>query len=472
MVGLIKNFFPFNGKIGFDCAKYVKEEAKEIEKRCEMFGKLYLEVGGKLFDDFHAARVLPGYEFDAKVNQLKEKGILLEFVVVFSAKYLEEGKRSSVGLSYRDFSLKMADELEELGFRVDTFVINAWRNERAAMTFKRYLERKDKAVFIRPFIKGYPKDISLIASEEGFGKPPFIETKSKVVVIVAPGPGSGKMSVALTMLYQDAIKKRCAGYAKIETFPVWNLPISSPINMAYEAATADLGDYNVIDPFEKEVGGMAVNYNRDVEAFPILRTIITNLLPKNHPMQNCLSPTRMGVNRVKDGIVDLKLCEEASKQEIVRRYFWYVEKMKRGQCGEKVVNRAREVMKKAGVGIGIRDVAVRARKMRGKGVVIKFSDGGFVSAKEHCYVSGVSSLLAKLCRVRISKHVLSAAENMHCLTGKGLSAKSMLGIMSFMGKDVCEIGERLFGAEMHANYLLDEEEKELLKTMGVHVTCG
>ncbi len=468
---MIKNFFQFDGRIGFDSAKYVKEEAKEIEKRCEQFGKLYLEVGGKLFDDFHAARVLPGYKFDNKIDVLKQIRKSLEFVVVVSAKDLEEGKRSSVGLSYRDFSLKMADELEQLGFRVDTFVINAWRNEKAALRFKRYLEKMDKVVYVRPFIEGYPYDVPVITSKKGFGKEPFIETKSKVVVVVAPGPGSGKLFIALTMLYQDVVRKRGAGYSKIETFPVWNLPLSSPINIAYEAATADLGDYNVIDPFEKEMGRIAVNYNRDVEVFPILKKIVRSFLPSNHPMHQYLSPTRMGVNKIKEGIVDLELCEKASKQEIVRRYFWYLEGMKRGDCGEKVVNRAREVMKKAGVGIGERDVAVRARRMKGKGVVIKLEDGRFVSAKGFGKITAISSLLAKLCRVKISKKVLSAAENMYCLTGKELSGKAMLGIMSFMGKDVCEIGKELWSAEMHANYLLDKEEKELLMTMGVHITC-
>ncbi len=458
--------YPFKGKIGFDNSTYVREEVNALKERVERFGKLYLEVGGKLMHDEHAARVLPGYVSDAKMQVLSQLKKDLEFVVVISAKDLEMGKRSSVGFSYRELALRMADDLERKGFVVDRFVINAFRGEPAAKRFAGFLEKRGKEVYLRPFIPGYPENLDLIASDKGFGAEPFIRTKAKIVVVVAPGPGSGKMSVALTMLYQDAVKGRGAGYAKIETFPVWNLPLDSPINLAYEAATADLGDYNVVDPYEKKFGRIAVNYNRDVEAFKVLERIVQELLPEHHPMRACRSPTAMGINEIKKGITDLELCESAARAEINRRYFWFLEGARRGLYAESVVERAKKVMEKARVGFEEREVVEKARRMKARGVAF-FFDGKVLTAKAKPEVSALAVLLAKAVGAKVGKKWVEIGKRMKALSGKGLMAEGALALLCSHRKDLPDLS----GVDAHANFLVEEEEKAWLKALGVILTC-
>ena len=308
-------------KIGFDNEKYIKLQSENIRKRIDKFGgKLYLEFGGKLFDDTHASRVLPGFQPDSKLKMLLELKDQAEIVIAVSADALDTSKRrGDSGITYDMEVLRLIDMFRSVGLYVGSVVIT--RNSgysKAAESLKNNLEAHGIRVFKHYFIKGYPQDIPLIISDEGFGKNDYIETERPLVVITAPGPGSGKLATCLSQLYHENLRGVRAGYAKFETFPVWNLPLKHPVNLAYEAATADLSDVNMIDPFHMEAyNRVAVNYNRDVESFPILSSIFRKI-SGTCPYE---SPTDMGVNLVGDCISDDEVCREASKQEVIRRYF-------------------------------------------------------------------------------------------------------------------------------------------------------
>jgi len=463
-------WFSFFGEKGFDNALYVQKETEGVVERVKKFKKLYLEVGGKLFEDHHAARVLPGYEFNAKISVLKNvmsKGYTLEFVIVLSAADIEAGKESSIGLSYEEFAFDMRKWLKAEGFGCDVFVVNAYRGEKAVKVFKERAESKGARVYIRPYISHYPHNLKKIASQHGFGRKPYIETNADVVVVVAPGPGSGKMATALTMLYQDVLREKRSGYAKIETFPVWNLPLSSPINIAYESSTADLGDYNRIDPFYKQKYGVeSVNYNRDVEAFPILKKLIERLLPRDHPMRECDSPTEMGINHIKDAITDMAVCEQAARLEIVRRYFEFYEKWKRGRLPLKVVQRASEVMKSADLEPESREVVARARAV--KGAAIKTADGRLVEASDSVDMTPCAQCVLKALNLEFNvEHVLKTLVD----SGLKMSARDVLLLFYVGGGNVKQALDVLWGADMHHVGLVHPHEKDVLKEYGVHITC-
>ena len=320
-------------KIGFDNDKYLKMQSEHIRERIGKFGgKLYLEFGGKLFDDYHASRVLPGFEPDSKLRLLKELSDQAEIVFAISAKDIEKNKiRGDLGITYDSDVIRLIGTYREQGLFVGSVVITQFSGQESALLFKHRLEKLNIPVYIHYNIPGYPANIPLIVSDEGYGKNDYIETSHPLVIVTAPGPGSGKMAVCLSQLYQDHQRGIDAGYAKFETFPIWNLPLKHPVNLAYEAATADLNDVNMIDPFHLEAyGETTVNYNRDVEIFPVLDAIFEKIYGEN-PYK---SPTDMGVNMVGNCICDDEVCQEASKQEIIRRYYSALNRMSSGDISE------------------------------------------------------------------------------------------------------------------------------------------
>ena len=306
-------------KIGFDNDKYLKMQSEHIRERIGQFGnKLYLEFGGKLFDDYHASRVLPGFEPDSKLRMLMQLSDQAEIVIVISANDIDKNKiRGDLGITYDEDVLRLMDEFSSRGLYVGSVCITQYSGQESADLFKKRLEKLGIRVYKLYLIPGYPSNTSFIVSDEGYGKNDYIETTRPLVVITAPGPGSGKMATCLSQLYHEYKRGVKAGYAKFETFPIWNLPLKHPVNLAYEAATADLNDVNMIDPFHLEAyGKTTVNYNRDVEVFPVVQAMFEKI------MGSCpyKSPTDMGVNMAGNCIVDDEVCQEASRQEIIRRY--------------------------------------------------------------------------------------------------------------------------------------------------------
>ena len=337
-------------KIGFNNDKYIEMQAQKIRERIDQFGgKLYLEFGGKLFDDYHASRVLPGFEPDTKIRMLESLKDEVEIVIIVSADDIEANKRrSDIGISYDEDALRLMDAFRNLGLYVGSIAITHFKGQPAAEAFQAKLESMGIKVYRTYMIEGYPSDINHIVSDEGFGKNEYIETERPLVVITAPGPGSGKLATALSQLYLEHKRGVAAGYAKFETFPVWNLPLKHPVNLAYEAATVDLDDRNIIDPFHLEAyDEITVNYNRDVETFPVLKAMMEKISGSS-PYQ---SPTDMGVNMVGYCIDDDEACREASKNEIVRRYFRAREDFKRTGQGKAEVEKLEILMKQADVDI-------------------------------------------------------------------------------------------------------------------------
>ena len=325
-------------KYGFDNDKYIRIQSEHIKERIAQFqGKLYLELGGKLFDDHHASRVLPGFQPDSKLRMLSQLSSQAEIVIVISAVDIEKNKvRQDLGITYNEDVLRLRNEFHNCGFMVGSVVITHFNGQSSASTYRRRLESLGIKTYYHYTIEGYPNNVALIDSDEGFGKNDYVETERPLVIVTAPGPGSGKMAVCLSQLYNEHKRGVCAGYAKFETFPVWNLPLKHPVNIAYEAATADLNDVNEIDPFHMEAyNDVAISYNRDVEIFPVLTSIFDGIYG-TCPYK---SPTDMGVNMLGFCITDDEVCREASKQEIIRRYYTAVNKMAMGAMNEAEVNK-------------------------------------------------------------------------------------------------------------------------------------
>ena len=344
---------------GFDTEKYLEIQSSEILKRVNNFDKLYLEFGGKICDDFHAARVLPGYDANAKIKMLEMIKDDSEIVFCISAKDIENGKmRADFGLNYEAVTLKSINDLRNFGLDVSAVVINRFSGEKKALKFKRYLENIGIRVYLQNEIEGYPADVDKIVSEEGYGKNPYVNTKKSIVVVTGAGPGSGKMSFCLSQLYHDNVRGMKSGFSKFETFPIWDLEIDHPVNIAYEAATADIGDVNMIDPFHLQANGVAaVNYNRDIENFPILKSIL-----KKIGMDIYASPTEMGVSKAKQGIIDDEVVREASKQEIIRRYFRYKKENLLGIVDKGVVDKVEKLMQELEINEDYRSVVGAARQ--------------------------------------------------------------------------------------------------------------
>ena len=351
-------------KIGFDTQKYLDAQVKRIMERVALFDKLYLEFGGKLRFDNHASRVLPGFQVDTKIKMLKKLGDDLEIIHCISAKDIDRRKvRRDFGLTYEDQILKDINDLAELGLAVSAVIINRFNGEQSALKFKQRLENRGIRVFIAYEIPNYLEDIDLVVSDEGYGKPEWVPTEKKIIVVTAPGPNSGKMSFAMSQVYQDRKRGIMSGFAKFETFPIWDLPVEHPVNIAYEAATADLGDYNCVDPWHlKAYGEESTNYNRDVENFVIMERIIERMVPDGDPMTEIKSPTDMGVNMANQGIIDDDVIQVASRQEVLRRYYQYKREYVEGNTTFDTMERMEKIMERVGVKPEDRDVATAANK--------------------------------------------------------------------------------------------------------------
>jgi len=388
-------------KIGFDSEKFILAQRSAILERIEQtHGKLYMEMGGKIFDDLHASRVLPGYRPDNKIKILEALKDDLEIIICISAKDIEKNKiRADFGITYDMEVLRLIDGLKSVGLNVNSVCITLYNNQPSATKFGNILKRRGEKVYYHYIIDGYPENVEKICSDEGYGKNPYIKTTKPLVVVSAPGPGSCKLSTCLSQMYHEHKIGIKSGYAKFESFPVWNLPVNHPVNIAYEAATADLNDHNMIDPFHKETYGItATNYNRDVEAFPILKQILTKIAGKS--IYN--SPTDMGVNRVAQGIIDDKACREASKQEIIRRHLKSKVEFKKGLCNIDCVERTLEIMNGVRLKPNDRPVVKLAHEVQKEKnndiVAIELTNGQMVTGKNQGVITATTGAVLNALR--------------------------------------------------------------------------
>ena len=394
-------------KIGFDTKKYLAVQVQKILGRVALFDKLYLEFGGKLRYDHHASRVLPGFEIDTKVQMLRRLGDDVEIIHCISAKDIEGRKiRRDFGLTYEDQILKDINDLRELGLDVSAVVINRFAGEKSAEKFKQKLQNRGMRVFVHYEIPNYLKDLDFVVSEKGYGKQEYVSTKKKIVVVTAPGPGSGKMSFCMAQVYNDRSRGINSGFAKFETFPIWDLPLKHPVNVAYEAATADIGDFNLIDPFHLEAyNKVSVNYNRDVEVFPIVERILERLTGAASVYK---SPTDMGVNRASSGIVNDDIVKETAKQEVIRRYFRHSCEYVMGFVEKDTVQRVELLMKGLNVKPEDRSVVRPARQAAqnakkdekgNKGIFcgasLELQDGSIITGNNSSLMHAASSLVLK-----------------------------------------------------------------------------
>jgi uncharacterized protein (UPF0371 family) len=389
-------------KLGFDNGKYLETQSAHIKERIAQFGgKLYLEFGGKLFDDYHAARVLPGFEPDSKIRMLKQLADQAEVVIAINAADIEKNKvRGDLGITYDVDVLRLIDAFRSMALYVGGVVITRWTGQAQAVNFQRRLEGLGIKVYRHYPIEGYPHNIPLIVSDQGYGKNDYIETTRPLVVVTAPGPGSGKMAVCLSQLYHEYKRGVKAGYAKFETFPIWNLPLDHPVNLAYEAATADLNDVNMIDPFHLAAyGKTTVNYNRDVEVFPVLSAMFETIMGES-PYH---SPTDMGVNMVGNCIVDDEVVCAAARQEIIRRYYDALCERRRGRCGDEPVYKLELLMKKAEVDVSLRKVVTtaqdKARRTERPATAIELPGGRLIRGKTSELMNPAAGVLLNALKV-------------------------------------------------------------------------
>ena len=372
------------GRPGFDNTAYLHTQSQHIRERISQFGgKLYLEFGGKLFDDYHASRVLPGFEPDSKLRMLEQLRDKAEIVIAINAGDIEKNKvRGDLGITYDSDVLRLIDQFRGRGLYVGGVVVTRYTGQPAADAFQLRLEGLGLKVFRHYPIEGYPHNIARIVSDEGYGRNEYIETSRPLVVVTAPGPGSGKMATCLSQLYHEHKRGVVAGYAKFETFPIWNLPLKHPVNLAYEAATADLDDVNMIDPFHLQAYGVTtVNYNRDVEVFPVLAAMFEKITG-SCPYQ---SPTDMGVNMAGNCIVDDEVCQQAARQEIIRRYYDALCERRQGRGSDSAVYKLELLMQQAGVSAQLRPVVARANELAEltgePAMAIQLSDGTLIDGK-------------------------------------------------------------------------------------------
>ena len=401
-------------KTGFDNQKYLKMQSEHIRDRISKFdNKLYLEFGGKLFDDYHASRVLPGFEPDSKLRMLMQLSDQAEIVIVISAADIDKNKmRGDLGITYDEDVLRLIDEFTGRGLYVGSVCITRYAGQESADLFKKRLEKLGKKVYFHYSIPGYPSNIPLIVSDEGYGKNEYIETTRPLVIITAPGPGSGKMATCLSQLYHEYKRGVAAGYAKFETFPIWNIPLKHPVNLAYEAATADLNDVNMIDPFHLEAyGETTVNYNRDVEIFPVLQAMFEKI------MGECpyKSPTDMGVNMAGNCIVDDEACCEASRQEIIRRYYKSCAALLTGTGKEDEVRKIELLLKQAHASLEDRKVVPaslqKEQETEAPAAALELPDGRIIYGKTSDLLGASSALLLnalkELAGIDHEHHVIS-----------------------------------------------------------------
>ena len=480
-------------KYGFDNDKYIRIQSEHIRDRIARFGhKLYMEFGGKLFDDYHASRVLPGFEPDSKLKMLMKMKDDAEIVIVISAIDIEKNKiRSDLGITYDVDVLRLRDEFMARDLSVNSVVITHYNGQSSAEAYRKRLENMGIRVYYHHTIEGYPNNVSLIDSEEGFGKNDYVETTRPLVVVIAPGPGSGKMAVCLSQLYQENKRGIKAGYAKFETFPIWNLPLSHPVNIAYEAATADLADVNMIDPFHLDAyGETAVNYNRDIEIFPVMNAIFEDIYGEN-PYK---SPTDMGVNMVGNSICDDAVCCEAANQEIIRRYYTALCNLADGKASESEVNKIALLMKRAKITTADRKCTIAAKERLERSSVassaIELCDGTLISAETSPLLGPSAALL-----LNAMKHLAGIAHNVKLIpqtmiapiqqtkvtylhghnprlhTDEVLVALSMMSLLDENCKNALEQLPKLAGSQVHSCVMLSEVDRKTFNKLGVGLTC-
>ena len=480
-------------KHGFNNEKYLKIQSEHIKERIAQFGnKLYLELGGKLFDDYHASRVLPGFEPDSKLKMLSQLSDQAEIVIVISAIDIEKNKvRNDLGITYDMDVLRLRDEFINRGFLVGSVVITHYNGQSSADAFRQRLERLGITTYYHYTIEGYPTNVGLIDSEDGFGKNDYVETSRPLVIVTAPGPGSGKMAVCLSQLYNEHKRGIEAGYAKFETFPVWSLPLKHPVNIANEAATADLKDVNMIDPFHLEAyGKTAINYNRDIEIFPVLNALFEGIYGDN-PYK---SPTDMGVNMVGFCIDDDEVCCNASKDEIVRRYFTALNRLAEGADAEGEVNKIRLLFKQAKIDTDFRRPVKAARERAAKSGVpssaIELSDGTIITAETSAllgpsaalilnslkYLAGIDHSVklipqALIEPVQFTKTEYLKSRNPRLHTDEVLVALSVLSPHDENCRRALEKLPELRGCQVHSTVMLGEVDRKIFKKLGVGLTC-
>ena len=478
--------------IGFDNQKYLETQSARIRERIDQFGgKLYLEFGGKLFDDYHASRVLPGFAPDSKIRMLLELKDSAEIVIPINAAAIEQNKvRGDLGITYDEDVLRLIDAFRAEGLYVGSVVITQYSGQGAADAFRRRLEHLGVKVYIHYPIEGYPHNISRIVSSEGYGRNDFIETSHPLVVVTAPGPGSGKMATCLSQLYHEHNRGVNAGYAKFETFPIWNLPLKHPVNLAYEAATADLDDVNMIDPFHLEAYGVTtVNYNRDVEIFPVLEAIFKRIYGES-PYK---SPTDMGVNMAGLCISDDEACREASKQEIIRRWYAAAVSVRQGLSDPAEVRKIELIMNSMGASPADRPVVAaalkRAEETDGPAMALELPDGSIVTGKTTSLLGAASACLMNAMKklAGIDKKLLLITPNivqpiqhlkvehlgnhnprMH--TDELLIALSVCAVTNPMAAYAIDQLDKLRGCEAHSSVILSRVDEELFKKIGVNIT--
>ena len=481
-------------KIGFDNDAYLKMQSEKIAERIAQFGgKLYMEFGGKLFDDFHASRVLPGFAPDSKIRMLEKLKDKAEIIIAIHAGDIEKNKvRGDLGITYDMDVLRLIDAFRDYGLYVSSVVLTRFENQASAIAYQKKLEDLGLKVYRHYPIAGYPSDIPLIVSDDGYGKNEFVKTSRELVVVTAPGPGSGKMAVCLSQLYHENKHGVKAGYAKFETFPIWNIPLKHPVNLAYEAATADLNDVNMIDPFHLEAyGETTVNYNRDVEIFPVLNAIFHRIMG-NSPYK---SPTDMGVNMAGNCIIDDAAVKDAANAEIIRRYYNALCQVRKGHAEKDQVYKLKLLMEQAHIKPEDRKVAVVAEKKaletNGPAVAIELPDGAIVTGKTTSLLGACSSML-----LNALKHLAKLPDDMQLLTptviepiqnlktkqlghknprlhtDEVLVALSVCALSDENAKRALEKLPELKHAEVHASVILAQVDVDVFRRLRVNLTTA
>lgn len=481
------------GKTGFDNDKYLRLQSEKIKERIATFGgKLYLEFGGKLFDDYHASRVLPGFKPDSKINMLVQLKDQAEIVIAINAADIEKNKvRGDLGITYDLDVLRLIDAFRGYGLYVGSVCLTRFTGQPSAIAFQKKLESLGVKVYRHYPIEGYPYNIPMIVSDEGYGKNEYIETSRSLVVITAPGPGSGKMATCLSQLYHEYKRGITAGYAKYETFPIWNIPLKHPVNLAYEAATADLNDVNMIDPFHLEAyGETTINYNRDVEVFPVLRAMFEKI------MGECpyKSPTDMGVNMAGYGIVDDETVQVAAKQEIIRRYYNTLCQKRQGNADDEQLMKIELLMKQAEITTDDRPVIsaakIRAAATGEPAAAIELPDGRIITGKTSELLGASSAMLLNALKALagiedevqlISPTIIEPIQelkvshlrnkNPRLHTDEVLIALSICAATDDKAKRAIEQLKNLKNSEVHSSVILSQVDMNVFRKLGVNLTC-
>lgn len=479
-------------KMGFDNQKYLKMQSEHIRDRIGQFGnKLYLEFGGKLFDDYHASRVLPGFQPDSKLKMLLQLADQAEIVIVINAADIEKNKvRHDLGITYDMDVLRLIQTYRDQGLKAESVVITRYAGQPAAVQFKTKLENLGIRVYRHYTIDGYPHNISHIVSDEGYGKNDYIETSMPLVIVTAPGPGSGKMATCLSQLYHENKRGIKAGYAKFETFPIWNIPLKHPVNLAYEAATADLNDVNMIDPFHLEAYGITtVNYNRDVEIYPVLSAIFEGI----YGYCPYKSPTDMGVNMAGNCIIDDEACREASRQEIIRRYYQALNRLARDEGSRDEVYKTELLMKQAKVTAQNRPVVVAANELAEKNhspaAALQLPDGRMITGKTSALLGASAAALLNAVKelggIADDVHLISpqfiepiqglktrylGSRNPRLHTDEVLIALSMCAATDENARVALEQLPRLRGSQVHTSVMLSSVDIKFFSKLGLELT--